>query len=823
MKRCELLIPAGGKKQYIAAVENGADAVYVGGKAFNARMNAENFSDDELEKAIDYGHVRDVKTYITMNTLLTDEQLEPALRQAGLYCMMGADGVIVQDLGLGLLIKERLPELPLHLSTQAGVYDAEGVKAAAKLGYERVVLARELSFEEIKAAVATGVEIETFIHGALCMCYSGQCQLSRVIGGRSGNKGGCAQPCRLPYKGSGEPYPLSPKDLCLIEEIGMLAEAGVASLKVEGRMKSPEYVAVVTSIYRKYLDRAYETGNRENEGQIDEEDMLALKQIFNRGGFTKGYFYGDPGEKLMASQLSKNAGVFVGKIEKDGAGPLALVRPLSYKSGACRTDISPDTRTAEAAGVRNIMQISKGDYIEIRGKGISGNSGNLVTFAEKTGGGLLRVGDVKVKVHKGDRVYKLASGRLMEAARKTFEGVGFDGGGYLRKVPVNMKAAVEAGKPIELEISLRGAEKPAVKRRGIIAEKSTGGAGCADVLAKQLSKTGGTPFYAASVDASESGSCYVPVSAVNALRREALSELTDKIKNSHKRKITAGYDVLERDLRDNGRTRARDKAFEMVFYDAEEFMQFDLEAAVRKIRDTVGRGYKIRILVPVHGYERCAERETLELSGDGSIGERPAANGDDRFSARPEANGGDCFGKTPDRAEKPMLEIIPYIMPMNKGAGDLWIEENFEKLSRLLKEKNRPIYVGNIRWLERFAQAGVETLGDSGLNITNEWSRRAYRMLGMKDGALSLEEGLSGMGAFPLMIIEHKFAVKQLTDRKGQRYKLRQDDFSHKTVLLKKDAAVDWGKIRSASEERKDNIRIYIEGNNFSNRHRRFE
>ena len=194
MKRCELLIPAGGKKQYIAAVENGADAVYVGGKLFNARINAENFSDDELERAVDYGHVRSVKTYVTMNTLLDDDQLAPALKQAQLYCKMGVDGIIIQDLGLGLLIKEHLPQLPLHLSTQAGVYDAEGVRAAAKLGYERVVLARELSFEEIKKAIATGVEIETFVHGALCMCYSGQCQLSRVIGGRSGNKGGCAQP-----------------------------------------------------------------------------------------------------------------------------------------------------------------------------------------------------------------------------------------------------------------------------------------------------------------------------------------------------------------------------------------------------------------------------------------------------------------------------------------------------------------------------------------------------------------------------------------------------------------------------------------------------
>ena len=252
MKRCELLIPAGGKKQFIAAVENGADAVYVGGRDFNARINAENFSVEELEKAVDYGHLKGVKTYVTMNTLLDDEQLEPALLKAAQYYNIGVDGIIIQDMGLGLLIKENVPKLPIHLSTQAGTYDAEGVEAAAGLGYERVVLARELSLEEIKRAVKTGIEIEVFIHGALCMCYSGQCQLSRYIGGRSGNKGACAQPCRLPYTGMNnhnyqQTYPLSPKDLCLIEDIGALAEAGVASLKVEGRMKSPEYVAIVTS------------------------------------------------------------------------------------------------------------------------------------------------------------------------------------------------------------------------------------------------------------------------------------------------------------------------------------------------------------------------------------------------------------------------------------------------------------------------------------------------------------------------------------------------------------------------------------------------
>ncbi len=757
MKRCELLIPAGGKKQYIAAVENGADAVYVGGKHFNARMNAENFSDDELEKAVDYAHVRNVKTYIAMNTLLDDDQLIPALRQAEIYSKIGVDGVIIQDLGLGLLIKERLPYLPLHLSTQAGIYDAEGVRAAARLGYERVVLARELSFEEIRKAADVGIETEVFVHGALCMCYSGQCQLSRVIGGRSGNKGSCAQPCRLPYKGAKEPYPLSPKDLCLLEEVGRLAQAGIASLKVEGRMKSPEYVAVVTSIYRKYLDRWYQFGSYE----VEEEDLAALKQIFNRGGFTKGYFYNDPGKELMASDLSKNAGIFSGVVEKDSAGPLILVRQPSGEG--CSSDYA---------------KISKGDYIEIRGRK---NSGNLITYAEKKRGGLIEIGDIKVKSYRGDRVYRLTSGLLMERARKTFEGIDFEGGKYLRKVPVAFRITAEAGGKLKAEAYCSAWS---VKKYGVALEKAENNDGLTANVKKQFSKTGGTPFAVSEITVIEKEPCYAPVSDINALRRETLHELEKKIKESYKRKSGEDDTVSGEDFNHTGPVKpvagagieasaenvreAYQRTFEVVFFGADDFMSINLEGLLKKIRQSAGMERKIRMLVPIGAYELCRNKEEAGF------------------------------------------EVVPYIMAMNKGAGDEWIEENFDRLSSLLKEDNKPIYVGNIRWIKEFSAAGVEVLGDSGINATNCYARKACTLLGASACVFSLEKEEAGFGAFPLMISEHRFETERIVDRKGEAYNLEFDASNHKTLLIREDAPLDWMKIGKASSGKSEVVRLYI-------------
>ena len=282
----ELLSPAGSPETVIAAVQNGANAVYLGMGDFNARRGAKNFNEEELEKAVRYCHIRGCKVYLTLNTLVNDREMNAALETARLANAVGVDGLILQDLGLASVIRRALPDIPLHASTQMSIHNLSGVEAAAELGMKRVVLARELSLEQIRFITKhSSVETEVFVHGALCFCHSGQCYMSSLIGRRSGNRGMCAQPCRLQYSLGGrmDDYPLSLKDNCLIEHLQELEEAGVASLKIEGRMKRPEYTAIVTEIYAKAL-RERRLPSR--------EEMERLEQSFSRQGFTDGYFTG---------------------------------------------------------------------------------------------------------------------------------------------------------------------------------------------------------------------------------------------------------------------------------------------------------------------------------------------------------------------------------------------------------------------------------------------------------------------------------------------------------------------------------------------------
>ena len=277
-----MLAPAGDMECLYAAVAAGADAIYVGGKRFGARAFAKNFEIDELSSAVRYCHLHGVKLYVTLNTLIEDKEMADAVSYAAELYRIGVDALIVADLGVMSAIRRYVPDLELHASTQMSVHNSAGVKAAGDLGATRVVLARELSYLDICSAVENSpCEIEVFLHGALCVCYSGQCLFSSLVGGRSGNRGECAQPCRLPYNNG--KYPLSLKDLSLAEHIPALIKSGVASLKIEGRMKSPDYVYTVVSIYRRLLD--------EGRGATVAE-CEALRRVFSRGGFTDGYFVG---------------------------------------------------------------------------------------------------------------------------------------------------------------------------------------------------------------------------------------------------------------------------------------------------------------------------------------------------------------------------------------------------------------------------------------------------------------------------------------------------------------------------------------------------
>jgi len=283
----ELLSPAGSPEAVIAAVQNGADAVYMGMGDFNARRGAKNFNDDEFEKAVRYCRVRGCKVYVTMNTLVNDREMESAVDSARLASALGADGLIVQDLGLVKAIRHALPDIPIHASTQMSLHNLAGVEAAADMGITRAVLARELSFEQIKFITKNAsIETEVFVHGALCSCHSGQCYMSSLIGRRSGNRGMCAQPCRLQYSLGGrmDDYPLSLKDNCLVSRLRELEEAGVACVKIEGRMKRPEYTAIVTGIYSKAIKEHREPTR---------DEMELLEKAFSRQGFTQGYFNGD--------------------------------------------------------------------------------------------------------------------------------------------------------------------------------------------------------------------------------------------------------------------------------------------------------------------------------------------------------------------------------------------------------------------------------------------------------------------------------------------------------------------------------------------------
>lgn len=319
----ELLAPAGSWEALEAAINAGADAVYMGGKSFGARQYASNFDREEMQRAVYFAHMHRVRLFITVNTLVDDSELKELADYLLFLSNIGIDGIIVQDLGVIKIAKEIVPDLPLHASTQMTVTNSAGVELAAEAGLERVVLARELSLKEIDSIChGTETEIEIFIHGALCVCYSGQCLMSSLIGGRSGNRGRCAQPCRLPYKLVDEEnkdllegkdagqYLLSPKDLNTLEILPELIQAGVTSYKIEGRMKRPEYVAIVVDAYRRAID-----GYLNGDYSVNQTDLANIEQIFNRD-FTTAYMVDRPGKMMMSDRRPNNRGVLIGRVTK---------------------------------------------------------------------------------------------------------------------------------------------------------------------------------------------------------------------------------------------------------------------------------------------------------------------------------------------------------------------------------------------------------------------------------------------------------------------------------------------------------------------------
>lgn len=505
-KSMELLAPAGDWDAFRAALAAGADAVYLGGKMFNARQSAANFDLEQLKKALDLLHLHGKKLYVTANTLINDEEMPAALDYLEQLFRLSVDAVIVQDLGLIAAARQVLPGLELHGSTQMTVHNTEGALLLKKAGIKRVVLARELTAAEV-ATIArdSGMEIEVFVHGALCVCYSGQCLMSSMIGGRSGNRGRCAQPCRMEYRlfrdGKEVPsdghYLLSPKDLALITMLPKLREAGVHSLKIEGRMKRPEYVYNVTRVYREALDAldadpaAFRT---------EEEWIRRLEETFNRG-FTTGYFGNNRNRTLMSFTRPNNRGLYLGRIKAVDAAGVTLRLETELRQG-------DEIEIWVKKGGRATAAI---DRMIVDGKTVNAAAaGTVVRFP------------VRGKVYPGDRVFKVYSSHVAETTRKAL-----DPGNPAFKIPCRMHIAGRSGEPLVLtcsddqghHVAVRSeiALQPAIKRPLTV-----------EVLKEQLGRLGNTPFYLADIEYALEGEVMLPLSALNQLRREAVDQLTQK-------------------------------------------------------------------------------------------------------------------------------------------------------------------------------------------------------------------------------------------------------------------------------------------------------
>ena len=484
----ELLAPVGSKASLTAAVENGADAVYFGGTFFSARQHASNFNREELLWAIDYAHARGVRAYVTVNTLIKDSELEKVADYLQFLCSTGADAVIVQDIGILKLLREQLPALPVHASTQMTVHNAEGVKFLQEMGVKRVVLAREMSLQEIKRVKSeTGMEIETFIHGALCFSYSGQCLLSSMIGGRSGNRGYCAQPCRKKYRADDvEGYLLSPKDLNMSEHIPELVEAGIDSFKIEGRMKRPEYVAGVVRVYRRIIDRYVEMPSGFH---VTDEEKHTLCQLFNRK-FTTGYFFGNPGSELMSRKYPHNRGTELGKV----------------------VDYDPRKKMVS---IFLKAPLNSGDGIGIGSQetGVTIRSMFVGNKMVKTAGqdSIVKV-PLQYEVSAGEPVFKTYDSFLMASLKVK----------SMRKIPIKMLFRAFVGEPVilcindgEHEIKIQGTEASHAETKPI--SKSS--------ITEQLEKLGNTIFEALEISFEIDDNIFIPISEINSLRREGIDRL----------------------------------------------------------------------------------------------------------------------------------------------------------------------------------------------------------------------------------------------------------------------------------------------------------
>jgi putative protease len=500
VRRPELLAPAGDWECARAAVENGADAIYFGLDRFNARMRADNFTEADLPRLMDFLHRRGVKGYATFNTLVFADEMAAAEQYLRTLIAAGVDAAIVQDVGICRLIRRLSPDFPIHASTQMTITSAAGMEVARELGCSLVVLARECSLKEIeKLAQAPSLPLEVFVHGALCVAYSGQCLTSEALGGRSANRGECAQACRMPYElvCDDKPVPLgdrryllSPRDLAGLEVLPDLVRAGVASLKIEGRLKSPEYVANITRIYRRALDSHF--------APADAQTRYEMEMAFSRGLHT-GWFGGVNNQRLVHARFGKKRGVFLGDVRRVHAGGvfLRLQGPLKAGDGIVFDAGHPD-QDEEGGRVTKLSPApSRQGETEVRLFG-------RVDFS---------------RIHAGDKVWKTSDPELDRELRQTFTGAT-----PLFRRPLDIEVQGRAGAPLTVigrddlghVVEVKSALPLAAAQSRPLTD---------EVLREQLGRLGGTAFRLGRLQANLEGAVMLPVSELNRLRREMTSEL----------------------------------------------------------------------------------------------------------------------------------------------------------------------------------------------------------------------------------------------------------------------------------------------------------
>ncbi|MDD4327556.1 MAG: U32 family peptidase [Eubacteriales bacterium] len=536
-RKPELLAPAGDFAALKAAVGNGADAVYIGASLFSARARAGNFSDKELVDAIDHAHLRSVKVHLALNTLLTNDEIDNAVEIAAMAWRQGVDAVIVQDMGLAAKIRRIIPDIVLHASTQATIYDENALQACSEIGFSRIILPREMDIEDISGLTRRAHELnmgtEVFIHGALCVCYSGQCLMSGAMGGRSGNRGECAQPCRLEYeletngKGSGKSFPrLGLKDMADLRHIDALTDAGVDSFKIEGRMRSPDYVGIVTGVYRKVID----------EGVVRDEDERDLLLAYNRGGrFTDHYVRGVKSDDKMTGARTGSHGIQIGEViamnsrlgvveyaakdmaDMPGKGDVVSVRRISVADEICSAPVSEPVRTANGVRIKGFHP------------------------------------DVIERIKPGDKVFRMNDTAGAKTAAEADIGKTLIKGVF-ESIPgsISIRWEVVGGPSTGLASEYVIEHEVSDKYQPVSSER----------CAAQLSRTGDTAFETR--DIMINGEPAVPVSLLNRLRRESLDVLSGVIIESFKRDVSSVSAFVERS---DGAVRESGSMVSVYLYD----------------------------------------------------------------------------------------------------------------------------------------------------------------------------------------------------------------------------------------------------------------